>query len=143
MIKNRNTLLYLSISINIILLLAFASLYYNVTVNYDLNRTSLQNIKGFYQSTQYLPDVYNYTFKEEEAGKGEYTININYNAEIGKYERYKDNIYILNRKKGLELIVLLNEGFYIYDNETNRIVKMSKISDTPTYINKPYWNIKN
>jgi hypothetical protein len=54
--------------------------------------------------------------------------------EQGKYEKYKDNIYICHDESGkTTIITLLNNGFYFYDYDNNKVVEMEKLSDIPTY----------
>lgn len=131
--RNKKIILYSSLLFNIILVLTCISLFY------DLRKaTPLKDIKGYYQSIQYLPDVYSYSFTNEE--DGEFFFKINDNAEKGKYKKYENNVYICYGEKNIKIISLLNKGFYFYDDKNNRVVEMKKISDVPEHIN--HWQLR-
>lgn len=93
----------------------------------------LKNITGFYQSTGFPDNIYQCSFDFEK--EGTYYLKFNDNMlEQGKYEKYKDNIYICHDESGkTTIITLLNNGFYFYDYDNNKVVEMEKLSDIPTY----------
>lgn len=121
---NKKILLYTSLILNIILILSCISIYI------DFSQTNpISDIKGMYQSTEYLPDLYEYSFTNELDGK--FSIKINNDIEKGRFEKYKDNIYLYYGENETNLISLSKNGFYFYDGKRNRVVEMRKVSDAP------------
>ncbi|BFN06065.1 hypothetical protein [Clostridium tetani] len=120
--KNK-MIFYSSLILNIILVIL---LIFNI---YNFNKEKpLEYIKGFYQSTEYLPDLYEVNFTEEE-----FFVKFNDSIiEKGKYNKYKNNIFICYGEKDTNIISLLNKSFYIYDNKNNRVIEMKKISNIPS-----------
>ncbi|MBU5484091.1 hypothetical protein KQI86_07095 [Clostridium sp. MSJ-11] len=120
--QDNKMILSFSLILNIILVVLLIFSIYNFN-----KAKPLEYIKGFYQSTEYLPDLYEFNFTEEE-------FFIKFNdiiIEKGKYNKYKNNIFICYGEKDTQVISLLNKSFYIYDNNKSRVIEMKKVSDVP------------
>lgn len=121
---NKKILLYTPLILNIILILSCISIYI------DFSQTNpISDIKGMYQSIEYLPDLYEYSFTNELDGK--FSIKINKDIDKGRFEKYKGNIYLYYGENETNLISLSKNGFYFYDGKRNRVVEMRKVSDVP------------
>ncbi|BDR68533.1 hypothetical protein N072000002_p10170 (plasmid) [Clostridium tetani] len=121
--QNKKIILSFSLILNIILVVLLIFSIYNLN-----KEKPLEYIKGFYQSTEYLPDVYEFNFTEKE-----FFIKFNDSIiEKGKYHKYKNNIYICYGEKSIQVVSLLNKNFYIYDNNNNRVIELKKISNIPS-----------
>lgn len=120
--QDNKTILSFSLILNIILVVLLIFSIYN------FNKVKpLEYIKGCYQSTEYLPDLYEFNFTEEE-----FFIKFNDSIiEKGKYNKYKNNIFICYGEKDIHVISLLNKSFYIYDNNKNRVIEMKKVLSVP------------
>ncbi|MEW9096965.1 MAG: hypothetical protein AB2417_17960 [Clostridiaceae bacterium] len=120
--QDNKMILSFSLILNIVLVVLLIFSIYN------FNKVKpLEYIKGFYQSTEYLPDLYEFNFADEE-----FFIKFNDSIiEKGKYNKYKNNIYICYGEKDIQVISLLNKSFYIYDNNKNRVIEMRKVLDVP------------
>lgn len=120
-----------SLSLSKIIIIFLLLSYLSVT--FTLYKTEpLKKITGFYQSTGFPDNVYQSSFHYEE--EGTYYLKLNDKTlENGGFEKYKDNIYICYDKFGKKrLITLLNNGFYFFDYDNDRVVEMEKMSDIPT-----------
>jgi len=107
-------------------------LFSYLSVTYTLSKTEpLKNITGFYQSTS-LDNLYEYNFDYEK--EGTYFLKLNNTIlEKGKFEKYKENIYICYDETGnVKIISLLNKGFYFYDYKNKEIIEMEKKTEIPT-----------
>lgn len=108
----------------------------NLFVLYVLSKTEpSRNITGTYQSTGFPNNLYVYSF--DRGREGTYFLKFNDTLlEKGKYERYKENIYICYDESGNEnIITLLNESFYFYDHENKKVIEMKKVLEVPLALN--------
>lgn len=127
---------YILYTVMVILILAMISLYRTIS-----RLEPIEHIVGTYQSTEYLPDLYTFSFMADRTGdnymietKGDFYSEINGQVKYGRFEHYRDNIYICHTENESILITMLNEGFYFYHADTDRIIEIKKVLDVPSYI---------
>ncbi|WP_312700514.1 hypothetical protein [Sedimentibacter sp.] len=119
------------LSIQGIIIIFLLLSYLSATYAWSKTKT-LESITGFYQSVGYPVDLYEYSFDWET--EGDYFFRLNgIVLEKGKFERYKDNIYVCTDESGNEkIITLLNEGFYFYYETDKKVVEMKRVSEIPS-----------
>lgn len=118
-------------SIKGIVIILLLLLYISSTYTWSKTKP-LESITGFYQSVGYPVDLYEYSFDWEKEGNYFFRLN-GVVLEKGKFERYKDNIYVCTDESGNEkIITLLNEGFYFYYEADKKVVEMKRVSEIPS-----------
>ena len=82
--KHNNHVLCISIILNVIL---------SITLMFSIYRFNkqkpLEYIKGCYQCTEYLPDLYEANFTDKK-----FVIKLNDKIKKGTYTKYKNNLYM-------------------------------------------------
>lgn len=114
-----------------VILITTALILIIIIINIIFIPTKTTSIMGHYQSTEYLPDLYEYSFFQDG------TFDVNLNGEIHRnliYKRYKDNIFICKYNYKTEMLVIWDNKFYIYDTKKDRVVEMNKVSSVPSVI---------
>lgn len=98
---------------------------------YQFNQVRpLEYITGVYQSTDHLPDLYEFNFTKNQAF-------FRFNGKIkkvGDYIKAGDHVYLCRFRPEDRLITLVSDGFYYYDEAADRVIRFIKKSPIPQTI---------
>lgn len=115
----------------VLVILLFVSIFFNIKLKSQLDRfTTIRNIRGTYKNEN-VPDPEYFVFSDGEF----YRYKQFQLLDKGTYENIYDNVYIIKSDNIDEYIIYSNDKFHFYDRNNDYVIKYSKISNVPTYIN--------
>lgn len=115
----------------VLVILLLMSVFYNIKLKSELDGLmAIRNIRGTYQNENMLDPEY-FVFSDGEF----YRYKQFQLLDKGTYENIYDNVYIIKSHNIDEYIVYSNDEFHFYDRANDYVIKYSKISNVPTYIN--------